>query len=136
MEVRKTKYKKEYCKELIDHMSNGFSLTSFCAVINVHRSSVYDWIAKYPEFKEARDIGFSKSLLIWERMGIDLATGISRGSARVWEINMYNRFRDEWKATVKEDNEQDKSITIKLKYDPLADDEKKDSKDDGKNTKT
>ena len=123
MSKRKTKYKAEYCDKLIDHMSKGYSITSFSAIIKVHRDTIYEWFKTYPDFAEARDMGYAASMYIWEKMGIDLATGMSKGSARVWEVNMYNRFRDEWKANVKEDDNGDKQITIKLKYDPLKDDE-------------
>ena len=95
------KYKYEFSRMLIDHMAQGLSFSSFSAIADVNRDTLYEWLKKYPEFKEARDIGYSKGLLFWEKAGIELVMGM-KGSARVWEINMYNRFKEEWKAVVKE----------------------------------
>jgi predicted DNA-binding protein YlxM (UPF0122 family) len=47
-------YKKEYCDMLVKHMSQGYSFSTFSAVINVSRTALYDWVEKYPEFKDAK----------------------------------------------------------------------------------
>lgn len=116
--IRKRKYNKDIPKQLIDHMAQGLSMRAFCAVVNIHHSTLYEWLEKHPEMDEARAIGLDKSRLFWERIGIDLATGESRGSAKVWEINMYNRFMDEWKRENKEEKEKSNDININLTYDP------------------
>lgn len=121
--LRKRKYNKDMPKILIDHMALGLSLRSFCAVVNIHHSTLYEWVEKHQEFKDAMEIGIDKSRLFWERQGISLVTGASRGSAKVWEINMYNRFRDEWARDRSEEKESDNSININLKYDPRNKDE-------------
>lgn len=116
--TRKRKYKREFCKQLIDHMSQGFSLRAFAASVDVHHSTIYEWLKKHEEFAEAKELGLDKSRLFWERVGIDLATGEVRGSAKVWEINMYNRFRDEWTRDNPDKEDKSNEININLKYDP------------------
>lgn len=40
---RPTKYDPAFCQKLIDHMSEGGTLTSFAATIKVSRDTVYEW---------------------------------------------------------------------------------------------
>jgi len=50
-------YKKEYCKNLIDHMSQGKSFSTFGSTIGFVRSTMYLWAEKFPEFGDAKDQG-------------------------------------------------------------------------------
>lgn len=118
--IRKRKYNTDMPKKLLDHMAQGLSLRSFCGSIDIHHSTLYEWIEKHPAFKEAMEIGINKSLLKWEKMGIDLVNGESRGSAKVWEINMYNRFKEDWNRDNKED-ENSTDVNINIKYNPNKD---------------
>ena len=68
-------YKKEYCEKLIEHMSQGFSLSTFGGTVGVTRQTIYDWIERYPEFKEAKDIAFAKSQEFFEKRLIAKASG-------------------------------------------------------------
>lgn len=93
---RPTKYKKEYCKKLIEHMSQGYSIGSFAGVVKVNKDTVYEWINVNKEFKEAKEYGESLSLLWWEKSGMDGMRGAIPGfNATMWVFNMKNRFK--WK---------------------------------------
>ena len=59
-------YKPEFPELLIDHMSKGFSINSFGADINVTKQTIYTWLNKYPEFKEAEHIGDQKRTKFYE----------------------------------------------------------------------
>lgn len=110
-------YKEEYAKMLIEHMARGLSLRAFCGFIKVHHQTVYNWLETYPDFKEARDIGWDMSRLFWEQMGIDLASGMIKGNATIWIINMCNRFKEDWRRTDEEKEEDNsKEVTINLSY--------------------
>lgn len=90
---RKTKYKPEYCQELISHMESGYSFESFGAKIGVARDSVYEWTKQFPEFAEAKKMALDKSLLFWERLGMAGVTGKIDGfNSTVWIFTMKNRF--------------------------------------------
>lgn len=102
---RKTKYKPEFCDLLIDHMSRGLSYYAFAAEINVNRDTLYEWEKNYSDFKEAKSIGLTKSLLFWEKLGVDNILNVSESefqggsssrslNAATWIYNMNNRFRD------------------------------------------
>lgn len=99
-----TKYKSEYCEQLIEHMSKGLSYESFAGTAGVHRSVLYDWEDTYPEWKDAKETAFSKCLLFWERLGIDNILNVSESFGKeggtskslngsVWIFNMKNRFK-------------------------------------------
>lgn len=62
-----TKYKEEYCDQLIDHMSEGFSFESFGGIISVSRDTLYEWAKVQPAFSDAKKIGLSQHRLYWER---------------------------------------------------------------------
>jgi len=68
-------YKKEFCELLIKHMSMGLSFRSFSAVAKVTRTTLYDWVDKYPEFKEAKEMGEDNALLFLEKRLMAKASG-------------------------------------------------------------
>ena len=111
---RPSKFKKEYCNELVDHMEKGLSFESFAAVINVNRDTLYEWAKVHSEFSDAQKLGQEKSRLFWEQKGIDglfnESFGEGQGSrslnATVWIFNMKNRFG--WRD--KQPGEEDKTI--------------------------
>lgn len=70
-----TTYKKEYDKLLIEHLEQGFSFESFCAVVNCGRRTLYDWVDKHESFKEAKEIGFQKGKRFFEAMLISKIRG-------------------------------------------------------------
>lgn len=92
------RYKPEYCKLLVDHMSKGFSFESFAGVVHVSRKTIYNWLdpqknQSYQEFLHAKQIGAAKCQEFWERVGINGALGEIRNfSASSYIFNMKNRF--------------------------------------------
>jgi len=68
-------YKKEYCDMLQKHMAQGLSFRSFAAVIKVSRTAMYQWVDKYPEFKEAKEVAEDSALLFFERRLVAKASG-------------------------------------------------------------
>jgi hypothetical protein len=111
---RPTKYKPEYCQMLIDHMASGLSYECFGAVIDVARSTIYEW-EKIPEFSDAKKTAFDKNRMFWEKAGLN---GMFMGgkdnpfNATVWVFNMKNRFNWRDKSDVKEESKQDININI------------------------
>lgn len=74
---------------LIEHMTDGQSFTSYCAKYKIPRKTAYRWLDKYPEFKEAKEIGEHESQTWWEDLGRKLAL---EGNSAVYIFNMKNRF--------------------------------------------
>ena len=46
-------YRPEFCEELVEHMSKGYSFTSFGAVCKAGLRTMQDWATRHPEFKDA-----------------------------------------------------------------------------------
>ena len=66
---RPTKYKPEYCELLIEHMKSGLSFEAFAGVVGVWKDVLYDWVAKFPEFSDAKKLASSANLLTLEKIG-------------------------------------------------------------------
>ena len=72
---RPSKYRPEYCDMVVDHMSEGASLTSFAAEIDVSRETISEWTRVHPEFSVAVKKGKAKCAAWWERLGRTGAMG-------------------------------------------------------------
>lgn len=97
---RPTKYKPEFCQDLIDHLKEGLSIECFGATlhaaygVHVCKDTVYEWCKVYPEFSDAKKVGESYSQMFWEHLGIKGAKGDYIGfSGSAWIFNMKNRFK-------------------------------------------
>lgn len=105
---RPSKYDPVYCQLLVDHMTQGLSLESFAAVIDVSRETLYEWQRVHPEFSDTVKAAKDKCLIFWERQGIEglystteydekgKPSSSKSINASVWIFNMKNRFRDQW----------------------------------------
>lgn len=102
---RPSKYKPEYCQQLIAHMTTGLSFDSFAAVIDVNQDTLHEWVKVHPDFSEAKKEAYSKNLLFWENHGIEglystteyddkgKPTSSKSINATVWIFNMKNRHK-------------------------------------------
>jgi hypothetical protein len=91
--ARPSKYRKAFCKELIAHMAQGYSFESFAGKIGVCKQTLYSWSNQSPDFKRAKGLGFAKSRLFWEKLGIDgLFLSTRQFNTAIWRLNMMNRF--------------------------------------------
>lgn len=116
---RPTKFREEFCEQLVAHMAEGLSFESFGASPRgVCKQTLYTWLEKHPTFVDAKSRGKLESLLFWEKIGIKGTLGkVSNFSASSYIFNMKNRFK--WADRHEHSVDQDKN-EIKLKYDPKA----------------
>ena len=96
---RPSKYKKRYCKEIIDWMSKGKSIAAFCAHLKVSRSRILDWVNAHEEFREAYEIGTEAGQAWWENLLRAHATGVyeqsmPRSSETAIRFQLSRRFKD------------------------------------------
>ncbi len=102
---RPTAYRDAYCVQLIKHMEQGLSFESFAGLIGVSKQTIYDWEKVNPKFLDAKDIGLQKARLYFERQGIKGMNGkISFFNDRIWRMMMINKFKEEWRDKVENDN--------------------------------
>jgi hypothetical protein len=66
-----SKYKPEYCRQLIEHRAKGLSYESFGAIVEVCRDTLYEWEKHHKEWKEAKGIALSKARLWWDQLVVD-----------------------------------------------------------------
>lgn len=65
-----TKYKPEFCNALIEYGAKGHIWTTFAAEIKVSRSTLYEWVKKYAEFAEAKEVADVLCEQYWEKKGM------------------------------------------------------------------
>lgn len=106
---RPSKYKPEYCQELIEHMRQGFSFESFAGLTMVNVDTLYEWTKVHQDFSDAKKTGFDLSRLFWEKIGIDNILNTSENfgegagsksqsiNSTVYIFNLKNRFPKEWR---------------------------------------
>ena len=88
----KKRYKKEFAEQLPDMFMEGESVAEVCTELGVSRRAFYDWVKKYPEFKEAYEQGKLYSEAWWTKLGRAGAAGQVPLNATPWIFNMKNRF--------------------------------------------
>lgn len=72
---RPTKYLERYCEDVVKHMEQGASLTSFAASIDVARSTIGEWAEQHHEFSVAIKKAKAKCAAWWENVARQGATG-------------------------------------------------------------
>lgn len=99
---RPTKYRPEFCQDLIDHMSKGYSYETFGAALydkygkefGVHKDTLYEWEKEHSDFSDAKKVAFMKCQQEWEELGIKGTQGsFIAFSGSTWIFNMKNRFK-------------------------------------------
>jgi len=93
---RPSTYDPAYCEQIIDYMSNGYSVTAFAGSIGVARSTVYKWADEHPDFSDALKSAQAKSSIWWEDCLRDIAQG-KDGNATAAIFGLKNRSADEWR---------------------------------------
>jgi transposase len=95
---RPTKYDPAYCEQVVEHMAQGASLTSFAAQISVARSTINQWMDDNPEFSEAVHVAKAKCAAWWELCGRNIAMGNGGpGASTLAVFGMKNMAPDDWR---------------------------------------
>ena len=77
---RPTKYRRKYCKIVIEKMKKGDSVTSCCAELGITRETFYKWVKTYQEFSDTYELGMVLAESWWEGIGKMGALGLEVGS--------------------------------------------------------
>jgi len=120
----KSTYKPEYCTMLLKHMSDGYSFASFGAIVHCGAQTLYDWIAKHEDFKDAREEGQAKALYWFEQFLRAGLTGakieVNNQKVKIDKIllifSLKTRFHKIYGEKHREDQE-DRGITIHIDKD-------------------
>ena len=87
-----TVYKPEYPGLFIKICKEGGSICDFCVVAEIARSTFYEWLYAYPEFKQAYNIGREITEQWLTKTGIEGMSGEREGfNATAWSMLMRNK---------------------------------------------
>lgn len=114
---RPSKYRPEYCDMVVEHMSEGASLTSFAAEIDVSRETISEWSRVHPEFSVAVKKGKAKCSAWWERLG---RTGAMGGDVNPTLVifGLKNMSPDDWRDKQELEVNQKSEIKVLTDMDP------------------
>lgn len=93
---RPSKYQQSYCDLVIEHMSEGASLTSFAAEIGVSRDTISEWMKEHDEFSVSVKIGKAKCAAWWEKLGRTNARD-GGGNATLVIFGLKNMAAEDWR---------------------------------------
>jgi hypothetical protein len=82
---------------VIEHMSQGASLTSFAAEINCARSTITEWANNHEEFSAAVKIGKAKCAAWWEKKGRLGASGDEDVNPTLVIFGLKNMAAEDWR---------------------------------------
>lgn len=101
---RPTAYVPSMCSEVVDLGKTGASKAEMAANLGVSRQTFDTWCEVHPEFLDAVKEAISWSQAWWEEQGRKATFGGVDGfNATAWIFNMKNRFRDEWRDKVEQE---------------------------------
>lgn len=106
---RPTKYEQRFCDEVIEHMREGASLTSFAASIRVARSTLNVWMEENPEFLESVKIAKANCAAWWEKVSRQNAVD-GGGNATLCIFGLKNMAAEDWRE--KQEIEHSGSIDV------------------------
>lgn len=90
---RPSKYKPEYCDQIIEYCRQGKSFESFAAHIDVNRDSLNEWVKVYPDFAKAKHKARITAEEYMMSVGMNGMVGKIKGfQAAVWIFWMKARF--------------------------------------------
>ena len=85
-----TKYRPEYCDQLVEFMAKGYTATAFAGHIGVHRDTLNEWSRVHPAFSDAQKRGKAVCEKFLIDLGLSLINGDSKGSPAPWVFMMKN----------------------------------------------
>ena len=90
-----TKYRPEYCEEVINLGKLGKSPAQIASNLGVARPTLYAWADAHPEFMTALTRAKTEEQRWWEDQA-QLGLTADRFNAQVWTKSMQARFREDY----------------------------------------
>lgn len=92
---RPTKYKPEYCEEVIELGRAGKSQVQIAVALNIPRTTLLSWADQHEEFSTALTCAKECEQSWWEDKG-QYGLDADKFNSAVWSKSMSARFRDEY----------------------------------------
>ena len=95
---RPTKYKPEYCEQVVIAGKEGYSLTAFAGLIGVSRDTINEWMNTIPEFSVAAKEHKAVRAMWWEtQLRKTGSEGGGNGQVTACIFALKNVDPDEWR---------------------------------------
>lgn len=91
-----SKYDPSFCDVVIEFGKQGKSVTYMAALLDVAKSTIYEWEKVYPEFSDALTRARQWAQVWWEDHG-QIGMTADKFNAAVWSRSMAARFPDDWR---------------------------------------
>lgn len=92
---RPTKYKPEYCEQIIELGKAGKSIAQMASHFDVDKASIFDWAAAHEEFSTALARAKAHSQTWWENTAQNNMDN-RNFNAQLWLKSVASRFRDDY----------------------------------------
>jgi hypothetical protein len=92
---RPTKYKPEYCEEIIELGKQGKSIAQMAAAFDVDKASIFDWAAAHEDFSTSLARARAYSQTWWEDKA-QQNLGSRDFNAQLWLKSVASRFREDY----------------------------------------
>ena len=117
-----TKFKPEYCEQVIEYGKQGKSRAWIAATLDVSRATLDNWEAAHPDFLDAMTRAKQLEQLWWEDKGQENLNA-DRFQASMWSRSMAARFPNDWREVSRQEQSgPDKSpIQHNVTGDAIAD---------------
>jgi len=108
--MSRSKFELRYCEELVKHMMLGHSYVTIGAKLGVAPTTLFKWEDKYPEWKEAKELGMVCCQYTWEEILLSASKGEVKTAPAALIFALKNYFPEQFK-----DNQQlgtDNGVTL------------------------
>lgn len=93
--VSRYQFKPEYCEKLAELGKTGGTVAMFCADVGIYKDLFYEWVEKYPEFKDAKRLHESNWEAYSDKIGVAAQAGkIKNFNLGVWVWNRKNKLKE------------------------------------------
>lgn len=95
----KCKYKPEMCKTVIDLGKEGKSKAQIASILEIAKSTLYEWEKEFPEFSDAISLAMTHSQAWWEDHGQNYLVNDPESSSlntSLWNKQVSARFPDDY----------------------------------------
>lgn len=92
---RPSKYKPEYCDDVLKLGKEGKSIAQMAAFLDVDKASIYRWVEEHEDFRTALARARAHSQSWWEDKA-QLNLGSRDFNAQLWLKNVASRFREDY----------------------------------------
>jgi hypothetical protein len=102
-----SKYKPEYCEQVIALGKEGKSPAEMCAHFDISRQTIDNWAETHPDFLEAYTRAKVHCQAWWEKTGRE-SLFMDKFNAPVWKKSMEARFREDY--TERQEHKHDHTL--------------------------